>query len=318
MPLNSENSGAQAGVLQPHSDPLFVREGRDRRPSGGQSPRVKTTRADPIRTLGRVLVWAFVTFNLLVFAFLILSSFKTTTDIFRAPWGIPGSLNFANWTNAWNESGFARATLNTAGLALGASFCTLAVSAPAAYVLSRIRTRSAGPLSVFFALGLGIPAQVTVIPLFEMMSRVGLVNSLLGLFIIYTATHVPFTVFLLTGFMRSLPREIEEAAAIDGASPFRSFWQVMLPLARSGLVTVLILNIISMWNETLLGIVFLQTVEKYTVSLALLNFLSSMQFSGADYGGLFAGVCILVLPMLALYLWLWRRIIEGITLGAGK
>lgn len=274
--------------------------------------------SDPIRAAGRVLVWAFVTFNLLVFAFLIVSSVKTTPEIFDAPWGLPASLHFENWARAWNESGFARAMLNTVVVALAGAVCTSAVSAPAAYMLSRVRTRSAGPLSMLFVLGLGIPAQVTVIPLFEMMSKVHLVNSLFGLFVVYTATHVPFTVFLLTGFMRSLPGEIEEAAAIDGASPLRTFWQIMLPLARSGLVTVLILNIISLWNETLLGIVFLQSVEKYTLSLALLNFLSSMQYSGADYGGLFAGVCILVLPMLALYLWLWRRIVEGITLGAGK
>ena len=278
----------------------------------------RRTYPDPARLIGRVLVWALVAFNVAVFVFLILSSFKTTPEIFRAPWGVPSSLHLENWQKAWSEGGFARATLNTVVLAVAGSVCTLAVSAPAAYVLSRVRARSAGPLSVFFVLGLGIPSQVTVIPLFEMMSRVDLVNSLFGLFLVYTATHVPFTVFLLTGFMRSLPSEIEEAAALDGASALRSFAQVMLPLARSGLLTVLVLNAISMWNETLLGIVFLQSVDKYTLSLAVLNFLSSMQFSGADYGGLFAGVCILVLPMLALYVWLGRRIVEGITLGAGK
>lgn len=273
---------------------------------------------DPVRLFGRVVVWAFVTFNIVIFVFLIFSSFKTTPDIFRAPWAFPRSLHLENWATAWDEGGFARATVNTVALAGAAAVSTLVVSAPAAYVLSRVRARSAGPLSMFFVIGLGIPAQVTVIPLFEMMSRVGLVNSLFGLYVVYTATHIPFTVFLLTGFMRSLPSEIEEAAAIDGASAVRSFVQVMLPLARSGLVTVLVLNAISMWNETLLGIVFLQSVDKYTLSLAVLNFLSSMQFSGADYGGLFAGVCILVLPMLALYMWLGRRIVEGITLGAGK
>ncbi|WP_162606366.1 carbohydrate ABC transporter permease [Jiangella asiatica] len=285
----------------------------------GQVPRRRRTgRPEPGRVVGRVLVWSFVAFNVLIFLFLITSSVKSTPDIFDAPWGLPTSLHLENWSNAWNESGFARATVNTVALAVAGSVSTLVVSAPAAYVLSRVRHRSAGPLSLFFALGLGIPAQVTVIPLFEMMSNVGLVNSLFGLYVLYTATHVPFTVFLLTGFMRSLPGEIEEAAAIDGASALRSFAQVMLPLARSGLVTVLILNAISMWNETLLGIVFLQSVDKYTLSLAVLNFLSSMQFSGADYGGLFAGVCILVLPMLLLYVWLGRRIVEGITLGAGK
>jgi multiple sugar transport system permease protein/N-acetylglucosamine transport system permease protein len=280
----------------------------------------RTTRKGlgPARTVGSTLVWALVLFNILIFVFLLIASFRTTAEIFARPWGLPTTLHLENWARAWTESGFARATVNTVCLALAGAATATAVSAPAAYMLSRVRARSAGPLSVFFVLGLGIPAHVTVIPLFAMMADVGLVNNLFGLYVLYAATHVPFTVFLLTGFFRSLPAEIEEAAALDGASPLRSFWQIMLPLARSGIITVLILNIISIWNETLLGLVFLQSVENYTLSLALLNFMSSMQFSGADYGGLFAGVCILVIPMVVLYVWFGRRLVEGITMGSGK
>jgi N-acetylglucosamine transport system permease protein len=272
----------------------------------------------PARTVGSALVWALVLFNLAIFAFLLVASFRSTAEIFDRPWGLPTTLHLENWVRAWTESGFARATGNTVVLALAGALTATAVSAPAAYVLSRVRTRSAGPVSVLFVLGLGIPAHVTVIPLFAMMADVGLVNSLFGLYVLYSATHVAFTVFLLTGFFRSLPAEIEEAAALDGATPWRTFWQIMLPLARSGILTVLILNIISIWNETLLGLVFLQSAENYTLSLALLNFMASMQFSGADYGSLFAGVCILVLPMVALYVWFGRRLVEGITVGSGK
>jgi N-acetylglucosamine transport system permease protein len=286
----------------------------------GPNRRRRTSRVSvgPARLTGNALVWAFVLFNLSIFAFLLVASFRTTAEIFDRPWGLPTTLHLENWVRAWTESGFARATVNTVVLALAGAGTATAVSAPAAYVLSRVRSRAAGPLSVFFVLGLGIPAHVTVIPLFAMMADLGLVNSLFGLYVLYSATHVPFTVFLLTGFFRSLPAEIEEAAALDGASPLRSFWQIMLPLARSGIITVLVLNIISIWNETLLGLVFLQSVEKYTLSLALLNFMSSMQFSGADYGGLFAGVCILVIPMTLLYVWFGRRLVEGITMGSGK
>lgn len=272
----------------------------------------------PLQLAGSGVVWLFVAANLGLFAFMVMSSLKTTPAIFDAPWAPPTSPRFDNWARAVADSGFGRAALNTLAVVATAAFSTVAISAPAAYVLSRVRTRTTALLTLFFALGLGIPAQVTVIPLFVMMAGVQLTNSLVGLYILYTATHLPFTVFLLTGFLRSLPSELEEAAAIDGASPLRAFWQVMLPLARSGLITVLILNAIGMWNETLLALVFLQSDEKYTLSLALLNFLSSMQYTGADYGGLFAGVCILVFPMLMLYVWLSRRIIEGMTLGAGR
>lgn len=290
------------------------------RPPAPPAPPVPAGRrpARPGRAVGTALVWAFVLFNLAIFAFLLIASFRTTAEIFDRPWGLPTTLHLENWVRAWTESGFARATVNTVALALAGAVTATVVSAPAAYALSRVRTRSAGPLSVFFVLGLGIPAHVTVIPLFAMMADIGLVNSLFGLYILYSATHVPFTVFLLTGFFRSLPGDIEEAAALDGASAWRSFWQIMLPLARSGIITVLILNIISIWNETLLGLVFLQSAENYTLSLALLNFMASMQFSGADYGSLFAGVCILVIPMVALYVWFGRRLVEGITMGSGK
>ncbi|MGH3095617.1 MAG: carbohydrate ABC transporter permease [Streptosporangiales bacterium] len=277
--------------------------------SGGRSP---------ARYAGSALVWLLVAFDISVLVFLALSSFKSTAAIFAAPWAPPTSPRFENWLHAWTGSGFGRATFNTAAVVAAGAVSTVAISAPAAYVLVRVRSRTTSFLTVFFAAGLGIPAQVTVIPLFVMVSAAGLVNNLFGLYVVYAATHLPFTVFLLTGFLRSLPSEMEEAAAIDGASPMRTFWQIMLPLARSGLITVLVLNAISMWNETLLALVFLQSDEKYTLSLALLNFLASMQYTGADYGALFAGVCILVLPMLLLYLWLGRRIIEGMTLGAGR
>ena len=289
------------------------------RPTTPAAPEpARARRVRPARTIGSAVVWALVLFNLAIFVFLLIASFRTTAEIFERPWGLPTTLHVENWARAWTESGFARATVNTVVLALAGAVTATAVSAPAAYALSRVRARSAGPLSVLFVLGLGIPAHVTVIPLFAMMAEVGLVDSLFGLYVVYSATHVPFTVFLLTGFFRSLPGDVEEAAALDGASALRGFWQIMLPLARSGIITVLILNIISIWNETLLGLVFLQSAENYTLSLALLGFMASMQFSGADYGSLFAGVCILVIPMVVMYVWFARRLVEGITMGSGK
>lgn len=270
------------------------------------------------RLPGSLAVWLFVAFDIALLVFLVVSSVKPTKEIFAAPWALPSEANWANWERAWSASGFGQASLNTLVLVGAASVTVLIVSAPAAYMLSRSRRRSSSMLTVFFALGLGIPAQVTVIPMFVMMAQVELVDSLFGLYLLYTGTHIPFSVFLLTGFFRTLPGELEEAAALDGASLLRSFWQIMLPLARSGLVTIFALNVISLWNETLLALVFLQSDEKYTLSLALLGFMASMQYSGADYGALFAGVCIIVLPMLVLYAWLSRRIIEGMTLGAGR
>ncbi|MDF1602618.1 carbohydrate ABC transporter permease [Nocardioides sp. YIM 152315] len=273
-----------------------------------------------LRIIGTTLTWAFASFNVLVLLFMLFSSFKTTKEIFRAPWAPPSSLHFENWSQAWSNGGFGSAAVNTILVVAASSVSVLVIAAPAAYALSRTQTRLAGGLTVFFTLGIGIPTQVTIIPIFVMMAKVNLVNNLFGLYVVYTAVSLPFTVFLLTGFFRSLPGRLEEAAAIDGAGVVRTFVQIMLPLARSGLVTALILNIIGLWHETLIALVFIQDQDKSTLSLSLLSFMSTItSFSdNPNWGALFAGVSILVLPMLALYVWLGRRIVEGITVGATK
>ncbi len=279
-----------------------------------------TERRGVFRIVGTTCTWLLVAFNLFVLVFMLFSSLKTTSQIFSSPWSPPTKLHWENWRQAWEDSGFGRAALNTVLLVVASSVSVLVIAAPAAYALSRTQNRSAGALTVFFTLGIGIPAQVVVIPLFVMMSHLNLVNSLIGLYVIYTAISIPFTVFLLTGFFRSLPSRLEEAAALDGASALQVFWRIMLPLARSGLITAFILNAIGLWNETLIGLVFIQDTSKRTLSLSLLSFISTItQYSShASYGALFAGVCVLVLPMLALYIWLGRRIVEGITLGSAK
>jgi multiple sugar transport system permease protein/N-acetylglucosamine transport system permease protein len=272
----------------------------------------------PGKLLGSSFAWLFALFSVAVAIWMLITSLKSTREIFGDPWGLPGDPQWDNYARAWTASDFGGATFNTVVLVFGTAVATIALAAPAAYALSRILTRWNGGLTVLFALGLGIPAQVIILPLYVMMNELYLVDSLLGLWILYVATSMPFTVFFLTGFFGSLPRELEEAAALDGASPSRTFWQIMMPLARSGIITALILNIIQHWGETLFGLIFLQSEDKATLSLALLGFLQRMQYNGADWGGLFAGVCTVVLPVLACYVWLGRRIIEGMTLGSVK
>ncbi|WP_309112163.1 carbohydrate ABC transporter permease [Saccharothrix sp.] len=264
------------------------------------------------------LVWLLAVFNVGVLAWMGLAALRDHTAIFAEPWSLSSFGEFGNFAKAWSDSGFGAAALNTVLLVTGSAVVLVAISAPAAYALARSGTRVSGAMALFFALGIGIPVQVIVIPLFVMLENIGLVNSLTGLFILYVALSLPFTVFLLTAFFGSLPEEVEEAAAIDGAGPLRTFLQISLPLARGGLITALILNAIGLWNETFIALVFVQDTELQTLPLALLGFMQTQQYSGADYGALFAGVCILVLPMLALYVWLGRRIVEGMTLGAVK
>jgi raffinose/stachyose/melibiose transport system permease protein len=285
-------------------------------------PAPGTKRISPMRVIGLIVVWAFTLFNLLVLYWLVMAAFKTPLEIFREPLQLPATLfergtPFRNFVYAWDTAEFGTAFVNTVGLVAICSVVIVLVSAPAAYALSRLGVKGSGPLTGFIAIGMGIPFQTVIIPMFIAMAKFDLTNNLFGLALLYVALSLPFTVFLLTGFFRSLPDELEEAAAIDGASPTRTFWSIMLPLARGGLITALILNAIGLWNETLLAIVFLQENANFTLARALFTFYNAASYQ-SEYGGLLAGVAIIVLPMLVLYILLARRIITGLTLGAGK
>jgi N-acetylglucosamine transport system permease protein len=285
-------------------------------------PAPGTKRLSPLRVIGSVIVWLFTAFNIVVLYWLIAAAFKTPIEIFRNPLALPSQLfvsgrPFRNFIYAWDTAEFGHAFLNTVILVAVCSVVIVLVSAPAAYALSRLGVRGSGPLTGFIAIGMGIPFQTVIIPMFIVLAKVNLTNNLFGLGLMYVALSLPFTVFLLTGFFRSLPDELEEASAIDGASPTRTFWSIMLPLARGGLITALILNAIGLWNETLLAIVFLQENANFTLSRALFTFYNAAAYQ-SEYGGLLAGVAIIVLPMLVLYILLARRIITGLTLGAGK
>lgn len=291
---------------------------KQKRPRRPRTSTAQIGATGPVRNVGIVFVSLLAAFNVGALVWVLITSLREHQQIFASPWGLPIPPAFENFGTALIEGQFGIAAVNTALMTVGGSLTLVAIAAPAAFVLARTTRRISGAMLGLFAVGIGIPVQVIIIPLFVLLEQLNLIDTLFGLYLALVGAGIPFTVILLSGFMRSLPAELEEAAALDGCSSFRSFWQVMLPLARSGIITVLILNAINIWNETFLALVLIQDTEKQVLPVALLNFIASQQFNGADYGGLFAGVVILVLPMIVLYIWLGRRIIEGMTLGASK
>lgn len=272
----------------------------------------------PLRVIGLIVLWIFVALNVAGLIWMVLQAFRNTASILAHPWGLPTSVALTNFSDAWNVSGFATATLNSVMTTGVSSILTIAIATPAAYYLAKVENRFTRGLSLYFVLGLGIPAQVILIPLFVMLNTVSLTNSLLGLDLVYIGVSIPFSVFLLSAFFRSLPLEMEEAAALDGTSAWGTFWRITMPLAKGGILTALVLVVISNWNETLFALTFLQSSNIYTLPVALINFVQQQTYSGANWGGMFAGLCLVVLPMLVLYLWVGRRLTEGLTLGMGK
>ena len=271
-----------------------------------------------LRTIGIVVVWISVTLGVLLLAWVVLQSLRDTRSILGQPFGLPDGLHWDNYVRAWTSGNFGIAAWNSLTVTVISSVLTIVVAAPAAYFLGRVETPLTEGLTFYFILGLGIPAQVILIPLFIMLNSVYLTDSLIGLNLVYIGVSMPFTVFLLVGFFRSLPVEVEEAAALDGASPWATMWRIAMPLAKGGLLTAFILQVISHWNETLLALTLLQSTDKYTLPVALISFIQQQTYSGADWGGEFAGIVLIVLPMLALYLWVGSKLSAGLTVGIGK
>ena len=247
--------------------------------------------------------------------FMLLNSFRPSADIFNDPLGLPKELYVGNYVEAWREARFATYFANSVGVVLaGVGLCTT-VSALAAYALARYDFRGNGVLTAYFIAGLTLPIELAVVPIFYLLGSFGLVDSRLGLVLVYAATGVPFSVFVLAAFMRGLPRELEEAARLDGAGELRIFAQVMLPLVKPALATVVIFQFVQLWNDFFFPLVLLRTTDKYTLPVGLTNFFGEYQ---TDWGAVFAGLVITTAPLVVLFLFLTRQIVSGLVGGMGK
>jgi N-acetylglucosamine transport system permease protein len=260
-------------------------------------------------------LWAF--FTIFVLGWVLVSSLKSNQEIFSRVFYLPNVWQFNNYVKAWNAAKFALYFKNSLLVTFVSVIGILVVSSPAAYILSRFEFKGRNFLSMGFIAGMGIPVSLVLIPLYVMMNKLGLVNTLTGLAIVYVSLSIPFTVYILTGFFSSLPKELEEAAVIDGCSDFKVFWYIMLPLASPGLITAAIFNGIGLWNEYQLVLVFVGDGAKRTLALGLYSLQSAMQYTG-DWVGLFAGVSIVMIPTIVLFVFLSEKMISGITMGANK
>ncbi|MGW3365069.1 carbohydrate ABC transporter permease [Streptosporangium canum] len=274
----------------------------------------------------KTLIWGWVLFNVGMVAWVLLNSVKNSREIFDSPLGLPATWMWENFATAWSDSGLGAAAINSVVLTLVSVVFIMALSIPAAYAVARLGGRSSGPVATFFAVGMSIPFQAFAVPMVLIgvgLSRfmidwiTGVWDTRITVTLFYVVLSLPFSIFVLIGYFRSLPGDLEEAAGLDGASPFRTFWQIMVPLAKPGITTVAVLNGLSLWNETVIVLMLVPEQSAQTLNVALLNFYSNMQYT-SNWGGLFAGVVIVVLPMIVTYLWFGRRIVNGMTQGIGK
>jgi N-acetylglucosamine transport system permease protein len=267
---------------------------------------------------GYIIVGGWSAFSLFFVVWVVLASLKSTRNLFGNPWSVPLNPAFGNYVKTWFVSRFGEYFLNSLLVVSLSVLALLVVSAPAAYVLSRGKFRGRDAISNFIVFGMGVPIPLLFVPLVVLVSALHVVDTLTGLGLIYVSLSVPFTVYVLQGFFSSLPSELESAAVIDGCSDWQIFWHVMLPLARPGLANVAILNFVGLWNEYQLSLVLINTPEKRTLSLGIYSLITSMKYTGGDWPGLFAGVTIVMIPTIILFVFLSERMISGITMGGVK
>ena len=268
-----------------------------------------------------VVLGLYCLFSIIVFAWILLTSVKADTEILLyPPWHLPESIQWSNLRDAWNRGvgTMFRNSLIVAGIGTIAS---VSLSSLAAYPIARIPFRLNQPLLLFFLLGIMIPYPLTAIPLFSVVEDLRQEFSWLSahmiLIVLYTVSGFSFNTFVMTGFYRTLPFELEEAAALDGASPLRTFWQVMLPLARPGIASLLILNFVSLWNEFFYALLFIRDRSEYTVTLGL-TYLDQQAVYSGQWTGVFAGMTLTMIPVLIIFAILQKQISRGLTVGALK
>jgi N-acetylglucosamine transport system permease protein len=248
------------------------------------------------------------------FLWVVLSSFKTTKEILASPFSLPAHWSFDNYVNAWTDAGIRHFFLNTIIVVGAALVLVMLLGAMCSYVLARFAFPGARFIYYAMLAGLTFPIFLAIVPLFFILKNGGLLNTLPGLVLVYVAYALPFTVFFLHSFFKTLPHEVYEAAVMDGAGDWRIFFQIMLPMARPGIAAVAIFNFLGLWNQFLLPVALNTDPNRYVLTQGMAEFASQAGYA-VDFGALLAAVVITVVPVLIVYLIFQRRLEGSVSQG---
>jgi raffinose/stachyose/melibiose transport system permease protein len=257
----------------------------------------------------------FLAIAILPFVWLVVNSFRTNLELETAPFGFPTRLSFANYRNAAVTADLARLLLNSVIVAAGSVILNLVISSMAGFILSREKFRGRDAIFTIVTAGVLIPIISFMVPYFWMVTKLGLYDKLVSLIFTYAAINIPVSVSLITTFMRAIPKELEEAATIDGCGFNQRFIKIIFPLSRSGLATAGTFCFIYAWNEFVMAMLFTSSVKSRTIQLGIRFFTS--QFI-TDNTGMFAAIVLSIIPSVVVYAVLHDKIISGLTAGAVK
>ena len=246
---------------------------------------------------------------------MILGSLKEETEFFRNTWGLPATPLFSNYAKAWKQGELGQKFINSFIVTVGAILIMVPVNCCAAYAIGRLKFKFRAAIYAYLLLGIMIPSGVLGIPTYQVALALHLNNNLFGLILVYASGSIAMGIFIMRAFFISLPKGLEEAAEIDGASRFQTFLRIILPLAKPGIVTQIIFSGLGYWNEYYFANLMLTNENLRTLPVAVSNFIGR---HNVEYTALFAALAIVTIPVVIVYLLCQKAFIEGISAGAMK
>jgi raffinose/stachyose/melibiose transport system permease protein len=262
-----------------------------------------------------ISLFTFAALILIPSLIVVMGSFKTDAEVYNKPLSLPEKWNLDNFRRLLSESDLDVSFRNSVFVTIISVLLTLIFASLASFAIARMITVTGKVLAGLFALGLAIPAQINIVPVYYIFRDLGLTNSFLGLIIINVTTTLPISIFILTAFFREISREMYEASEVDGASPLRIYRSIALPLSRPAMGATAIFLFVINWNDLLWPLLLIQESEKKTLPLAMLAYRGEYFVS---FSMLFTAVMVASLPMVIMYLMMQRSFVAGLTAGAVK
>ncbi|MBR2257702.1 MAG: carbohydrate ABC transporter permease [Blautia sp.] len=269
--------------------------------------------------LPTILIYLFLIFMVVIYLapvfWIGMTSLKTRPEIYKNPFGWPETLQWGNYKVAWETGKLGIAMLNSLFVCVITLALTMLIGSMAAFAIARMKWKLSGVAMVYILIGMMIPVHCVLIPLFVRFAKLGLSNNLWGLILPYLTFSLPTSVYIMTGFFRSIPNELLESACIDGCSIYKIFFEIALPLSRTGLFVTGLMTFIANWNELLLALVFISDGKKKTLPVALTKFVTPYQ---TNYDKMFPAIMIAIIPTIIVYTLFSNQIVDGLTTGAVK
>ena len=266
-----------------------------------------------------IIIYAFLGLMVILYIapllWIIIASLKVRKEIISDPFGLPEIPQWENFSFAWVKGKMGRSMLNSFIVCTITLLLTMFIGSMAGFAIGRMKWKLSGLAMLYIMIGLMVPIHCVLIPLYVRFSNMKLTNSLLGLVIPYVTFSLPVSVFIMSGFFRSIPNELMEAACIDGCSIYRMFFRIALPLSRTGLFVTGLMTFINNWNELLLAMIFLMDDIKKTMPVSLTRFVSPYE---TNYPQMFAAIVIAIIPSIVVYSMFSNQIVDGLTTGAVK